>query len=70
MEVLKWIARAVFCVNLCKCVFLVEQFVLLGPEVDMGGILSCHLKEKMVLRWADITIPHTLSELQSLLGRL
>ena len=63
MAVLKWIARVGFHVYLHKCMFLVEQFVLLGREVDMGGIPSCCLKEKMVLGWADITFPCTLSEL-------
>ena len=63
MAVLKWIARVGFCINLRKCMFLVEQFLLLGHEVDMGGIPSCCLKEKTVLGWANIKIPCTLSEL-------
>ena len=66
----EWIARAGFRVNLHKCMLLVEWFVLLGGEVDMEGVPSCHLKEKAVLGWADIMILRTLSELQSLLGRL
>ena len=63
MAVLKRIARAGFSINLRKCMFLVERFVLLGHEVDMGGVPSCHLKEKTVLGWADIMIPRTFSEL-------
>ena len=63
MAVLRRIARVGFRVNLCKCMFLVEWFVLLGGEVDMGGVPSCCLKEKTVLGWDDITIPCTLSEL-------
>ena len=70
MAVLKWIAQVGFRVNLRKCMFLVERFVLLGHEMDVGGVPSCRLKEKTVLGWADITILRTLSELQSLLGRL
>ena len=63
MAVLKWIARVGFRINLRKCMFLVEQFLLLGHEVDMGGVPSCHLKEKTVLGWVNIMIPRTLSEL-------
>lgn len=60
-------ARAGFMFNLRKCRFCIPKAVVLGRELLRYGYrLSC----KFLASWVGLSIPRTLAQLQSLLGKL
>lgn len=67
LTALRKLIQAGFVVNLRKCKFLVEQFMLLGHRLTSNYM---QLGDKCIVGWADVGVPHTVAELQTLLGRL
>lgn len=67
VNTVKELAQAGFMLNLRKCAFLQPRVTMVGMEICAG---SYRLAQKSLKRWVGATLPRSLVDLQTVLGRL